>query len=1261
MVKNKDTGGSFGRVLPVILILLLLGIFMSLYFFKYVPEQQNAFNGRGFMELGQIEKAVQSRNQGYIWAIETFLAHPLAPNPLIQNQHFKFDPPWSVGQIEPGTRTIGQAILTNDSLGGSWRLTYPLFPKSADGNDYHTSISDLNTGGSAPAKILMSIALDTILAPIINTYQDIFDDYLLIGDTQDGSPRSDPDNTGLHQGEVVYNSGNLAVDYRVNTDSLLKKSDGFSLLDIHNVTIEGNPYKLFIYPFKLGKERIILAGLVSVAHYNAGYKDIPFTYIGAIAILVLLLFIHLPVLKIYILGSYERITDLNIRMIIGTYFVAAFVVFFLFSRIFLVKMQSVSHKANLDTLSGQVQQHFDSELDHICTQLDKWDNIYATKIGTNKDQLQALRSESYSKTDYDSSLVDHLLQPDEYPFPEYAFWIDSRGKWTAGWSAKKNLKSILLLVADRQYFKDFLNGTYMTLRNGPVTDSFIMQPLLSKLDGEYTITVVKRAVASQRYLKDSIISFMDSTRRKMQTVLPPQLVGLSTKMASVTNVILPTGYNFSIIDENGDILYDARPGRALLSNILQETGDPSALRWSAHFHSQRYFSNFTLKGQQVALLATPMPGLPYTLLTYYKLSGADDFQMHLILLSSLFAGAILLLLIISTLINEWSMKKPSLLQVADRNFAWLRPTEDNNRYYGFLILGMALLLGIYMTAWMVIEQLREKYEFSLFYLSLLFPFYIALYYFRMKEKKMKLPLLLFLILVIVGIHAAALPASHSLLNLLFTLLITEALFTAVILVCVALYERKNIPFATPRLAELKDRLPGRFRQRYWLMNYSLAIVTGVFMIIIVPACGVFWLFLRQETVLQHNSARLNTGLAIAQRNLLINQTMATYKFFGTGPGPKQTAFGRMMKDLKFRNGIYLLQDKIIDTMDAPQQRPDHSTAAEYDRMHRVFFPYDSTELAWTDTSWRAKDASWRFVYQPGKPGDPHKEYFNRGDRILEVINPNDAIDTASIKLKSGPDNSFSSFKLIAAYNLCNGIPWVLIYFGCQGLGLLLIYWMTISLARRIFLLRLFNGTQGPAGRKDRLGWLLGFYAPQTGQTIEQIGAEERFLLSAPPSPDLHPEESIIKRRWELDGFYRAVWNGLSAMEKFVLYDFAGDGFTNYKNGDTLYSLYDQGLIFYDKQEKRLAFLTLSFREWILQQCDDPDISSLIKQAATKGPWQSFKLPLLILVAAFGLFIFFTQDAIYQKIAGLIASGSSIANMIIPLLKKANINPASGDQ
>ncbi len=726
MANRKDTNGSFGRVLPVFLILLLLGVFMSLYFFKYVPDQQTAFNDRAFQELGQIQKAIQGRDQGYRWAIGTYLAHRREENPLIQ--YFNFYPQ-QPPDGETVKRTIGQTSLRKDGSGTSWQITYPLLPGDPGDNDH-------------PRPDTMGIRLDTVLAPIISTYQDIFENYLLIRDTHlDSSLHSaDPKHDRLHQGEIVYNSGYLAVDYLVNTDSLLKKNDGFSLLDLHDVSIEGNAYKLFLYPFRLGKERIILAGLIGLNHYTSGYKDIPFNYIAIIGILVLLLLILLPILKIYILGPYERVTDLNIRMIIGTYFVAAFVAFFLFSRMFLLQLQSVNNRGNLNSLSKQIETGFRSELDSISRQLDHWDSTYAGKIARHPDLLKIMRSDAPADSRTDSAYVDDLMRPGHYPFADNAFWIDSTGAWTAGWSAHKFFgKTLLLQVADRAYFQDLRHGKYMQIANKHGIDFFAMQPTLSKLDGEYTITVVKPATASRVLPNDSIFKFSnhDGTSSPGEKVLRPLMIGVGTKMSSVTNTLLPAGYNFSIIDDDGNILYDGKPGRALLSNMHQETDDPSGLRGAARFRSLRYFPTLTLKGQQVALLARPLRGFPYTLLTYYKLAGSEDSQMHLILLSAFYAACILALLILSTMVNEWSMKKPSLLQAqsADQSFKWLQPVQANNRYYLYLILGMFLLLGTYLAAWVIVENLPAGLEFSLFYLSLLFPFYIGDILFQDKERK----------------------------------------------------------------------------------------------------------------------------------------------------------------------------------------------------------------------------------------------------------------------------------------------------------------------------------------------------------------------------------------------------------------------------------------------------------------------------------------------------------------------------------------------
>ena len=199
---------------------------------------------------------------------------------------------------------VDQPILTQEELTREWQLTYIVHPNSAE----------------ACSKIVgLSKNLNTLLNQLVTNYKDIFNDFILIrGKSFDNSSlsvfdssyldikakKNDSDgqadnkkNDNLNPDIIIYNSGNLPLDYKVKTDSLFKNSDGFSMLNVKNVTIQGNPYKLFLYPFQLGKERIILSGLVTLENYYAGYKNIPLGYITFIALLILLLVIYLPILK----------------------------------------------------------------------------------------------------------------------------------------------------------------------------------------------------------------------------------------------------------------------------------------------------------------------------------------------------------------------------------------------------------------------------------------------------------------------------------------------------------------------------------------------------------------------------------------------------------------------------------------------------------------------------------------------------------------------------------------------------------------------------------------------------------------------------------------------------------------------------------------------------------------------------------------------------------------------------------------------------
>ena len=1205
------------KLIGVIVILLLLCVFFSLYFFKYIPYQQQLVNGRAFRELEQIGTGLTNKSDAYSGAIRWFLKKRSTGNPL--RGAFQFTAPFPPGlSSDKDSFYAGPMRLERSDQNGNWLLAYPLYqfagPPSRSSDPSHPFTDPHPQLIKDSLVTEMRTALSPILQPIIATYKDIFDDYLVLRDRQTGTAGHISVSDSLHNYEIAFSSGTLPVDYRVGLDSLLKKDDGFDLITIHDVTIEGTPSKLFVYPLQLGQERIILAGIIDQASYKKGYNTIPFNMAVLIGILVLLLFIHLPILKVYVLGKKERIRGFDIRMIIGTYFIAAFLIFFLFSRIFLNHVQSMHNFTRLKDLSEQVEKSFTAEIDNVCRQLRQWDTSGAIWTSHPDAFYRLLKKdtsiEQNRRTDTsspaDRHLIDSLfnLAPHTYPYADYVYWIDSSGKWVATWNTKKRFnKSDLLVVKDRAYFNDFIGFNILTFPHTDPPDSFTIQPTLSRLDGEYTINIV----APSHPIPGR----------------PSRMIGLSTEMYSVCAPLLPFGYNFSIIDGQGNILYDSKPGRALLSNIARETETPSDLLAPLRYHSKRYFGSFILQGRPKSLLVTPMKGFPYSLLVYYDLAGSDDFQAHLIGLSAFFGACVLFLLILASLIKEWFEKRPALLRTPTRRFEWLQPTHQKERYYLHLIRGMLFFLLLFFVIWTLFEWFALPFEFSLFYISLLFPFYTALHYYLLREKqKMKSfiwpngPLLLFMSIVIVSINIFACWGTRSSFP---PLLVAQLAFVAGIAISLRSF-RPGIP-ATPG---------------HWRRYYVVAIVLGVIMINIVPTSSIFWIIFKQESEVQSNTSRLTMAGSIDERRTTVNERILNYKLDLTDHSyPVQYSRDSLdLHRLKFQYGLYVLSSDTVSSRRPEGIDTAYPIAPAYTQVHRWLFPRDSTALAWPANPNYATDSSWVFM-----DGDKRKW---KGTGLL-YHNQRDALENNPIFLQTNSLSSCSAFGLMMheTFSAASRFYSAFYFGGILLIGFLLLV-LTWSLARRIFLLDLLKRNFPRAGDTGSLDRLLHRHSDvNTAASITDVNAEEIKWWKDPVAN----EQIIAARVDQLDLFYSAAWDSLSEMEQFTLYDFALDGFTNYKNSATLTGLINRHILVVVDNE-RLKFMTPGFREWILRTRDNEAFNAIADKARQEGYWENIRKPLLLLLAVPGIFIFVTQDDVSQKITGFITA----ITPLLPLLR-----------
>jgi hypothetical protein len=163
--------------------------------------------------------------------------------------------------------------------------------------------------------------------------------------------------------------------------------------------------------------------------------------------------------------------------------------------------------------------------------------------------------------------------------------------------------------------------------------------------------------------------------------------------------------------------------------------DSGGIKQTALYRNSRYFEHLVLRSKDIALLSTPVKGMRVQLLVYFNRFRSDAFEEHLITLSAGLIGAVICLVIFSSLINRWSKGKNRMLESRSHHFEWLHPSADplKRKYYLHLIRWMLLLLR--SICWPgYVWRPGYRSEFSILFISLLFPFYIAVFYYELRER-----------------------------------------------------------------------------------------------------------------------------------------------------------------------------------------------------------------------------------------------------------------------------------------------------------------------------------------------------------------------------------------------------------------------------------------------------------------------------------------------------------------------------------------------
>jgi hypothetical protein len=136
------------------------------------------------------------------------------------------------------------------------------------------------------------------------------------------------------------------------------------------------------------------------------------------------------------------------------------------------------------------------------------------------------------------------------------------------------------------------------------------------------------------------------------------------------------------------------------------------------------------------------------------------------------------------------------------------------------------------------------------------------------------------------------------------------------------------------------------------------------------------------------------------------------------------------------------------------------------------------------------------------------------------------------------------------------------------------------------------------------------------------------------------ELQLVRSLRHYEAYFAAVLESCNPKEKYLLFQFACNGFLNYKNVVEIDDLLERGVLVVRHEEVRL--FSRVFRAYILTHVREEELE---KSFIRRSPWQRFKVPFLILLMIAAAFLFFTRQEAWQRISALIAALSSSLGLL----------------
>jgi hypothetical protein len=720
----KRLSPSLYRLRIFVIIVAVLVLPFLIYYFFYVRGQSGYFTDRNFRKLSLISSqiALKLESTGSVLknSSEKFIRPQVTeaesarfdrdPTQKKQNlerlkEAFKrfsgsqFTPvnidtePWS-DKVAPGTVTLTAVRHEGDS---SWLY----FDYVSEGLSDKTVIR-------IQAKTDLNKLIQPFLSTRVGSDTDQFQNILI---------------TEADNARVIYQYDTSQVrleslDKLPSVENQGKKIDIKDIVpgsNVMDVSLAGSNYRVFSNPVKLSLPSCnanapnptwITSGLIKSNYLRtqAWSISIPYTILIIGGFVVAMLVFSWPFLKLVLAGPKDRFRPKDVYFLVfaTTVFLAVLTCFGLYAYVYTsVESQMDDQVASL---ASDIKKHFKDELMQALTQLRTLSengelfkrleseekqrkaeaeakskatassnaahasaaaNVYGTK-DTNP-AADIYNRDGTNKTDILPSLL--TSEDTKYLYFDSAAWIDPGGMQRAKWTTKRYTTQYIS-VSGRAYFENVRKGNLYELGD----HRFWLEPVISRTTGRNAVEISKPIFDTKWTLASD------------------------TRLLSLMDPVLPAGFGYVIIANDGGVLFHSDEAQHLGENLFQECDEDPHLRSATMGRGDTALNAFYL-GEEHRFFITTLEGFPDWSLVVFR----NKEPLRSAFFELLTSVTVLILIYGVVLMAGFTLFY--VFNVVNERRAWLWPSAKKTAIY---IQSILLLFGLSLISLVLIIVLHGQ-------------------------------------------------------------------------------------------------------------------------------------------------------------------------------------------------------------------------------------------------------------------------------------------------------------------------------------------------------------------------------------------------------------------------------------------------------------------------------------------------------------------------------------------------------------------------